>query len=368
VEPASRALTARRSLLARSRTITLAGSEIETPLLIPGISSKAVAPIPRRELGGRREVVAASVVHTDMLIRGIDEALLVSAYDIHHGLVTNHQRFRRHFKSSPYAQLKVLVIDSGWYEKNVGPSSGQWYHEVGPDPQAFEEADYIRLVDSLDLDISAVLVSWDKHGKYLDQITAAQEFFGARPRFTSCILLKPQGSRLEHDFKELSDAEAARLKAFGVIGVTEKELGDSILRRLTTLAQLRLRLDEVGVESPIHVFGGLDPLLTPLYFAAGAELFDGLAWLRYAFMDGMSISRDTMPIFQRNYEKRLPVAIQHIQIQNLDVLTQLSSDLKVFSKSNGNWTKMPRGQFLRPVWEAVESRLGGANGRRRRRR
>jgi hypothetical protein len=47
------------------------------------------------------------------------------------------------------------VIDSGWYEKNVGPSSGQWYHEVGPDPQPFEEADYVGLVDSLDPDISA---------------------------------------------------------------------------------------------------------------------------------------------------------------------------------------------------------------------
>jgi hypothetical protein len=355
-------------LLARSRTITLAESEIETPLLIPGISSKAVAPIPRRELGRKREVVAASVVHTDTLIGGIEEALLVSAYDIHHGLVTAHHRFRRHFKTSPYAQLKVLVIDSGWYEKNVGPSSGQWYHEVGPDPQPFEEQDYVGVVDSLDPDVRAVLVSWDKRGKYSDQISAAQEFFGARRRFTSCVLLKPQGARLEHDFKELSDAEAGRLNAFGVIGVTEKELGDSILRRLTSLAQLRARLDEIGVQSPIHVFGGLDPLLTPLYFAAGAELFDGLTWLRYAFKDGMSISRDTMPIFERNYEKRLPVAIQHTQIQNLDVLAQLSSDLKVFFESNGNWTKLPRGQFLKPVWEAVESRVGGANGRRRRRR
>ena len=32
-------------------------------------------------------------------------------------------------------------------------------------------------------------------------------------------------------------------------------------------------------------------MVTPLYFFAGAQLFDGLSWLRYAFLNGIAVSR-----------------------------------------------------------------------------
>ncbi|MDW3181367.1 hypothetical protein [Roseobacter sp.] len=67
---------------------------------------------------------------------------------------------------------------------------------------------------------------------------------------------------------------------------TEKEIGASTKDRLTFLAAFRDLLDEAGMETAIHVFGGLDPLMTPLYFLAGADVFDGLSWLGYAFKMG----------------------------------------------------------------------------------
>lgn len=348
-------------LRARSRRIELGGGQVETPLLVPSISSKAVGPI---ELGqGRKEeLVAASRVHTDTFVPGIDEAVLISTYDIHHGLVENSGAFRAGFPGSLYADTRVLFLDSGWYEKSVGPASGQWFHEVG-ESQPFEKDDFISLIDSLDPEIDAVLVNWDGEGTYLEQIELAQDFFGSRARFSADLLLKPEGKKSYHDFGEISTSTAARLRAFSIVGVTEKELGDTILRRLTTLAQLRKNLDEANVSAPIHVFGGLDPLATPLYFAAGGEIFDGLGWLRYAYRDGMSISREAAPLLDRQYKKRLPVAITHVQLNNLDALAELSVELKVFFHNGCDWTKLRHGELLRPAFEAMESSLGSNNGR-----
>ena len=71
-------------------------------------------------------------------------------------------------------------------------------------------------------------------------------------------------------------ANVSVLEGFDLVGVTEKELGNSLLNRLHNTSRLRMALDEVSNEAPIHVFGSLDPLNVPLYFAAGAEVFDGL--------------------------------------------------------------------------------------------
>ena len=350
-------------MLARSRRIEVAGVEIETPLLVPAVSSKALGPI-ELGLGDRKsKLVPASMVHTETLITSIAEAVLVSAYDIHHGFVDNSGAFRKGFKGSVYAGPGLLIIDSGWYEKSVGPTAGQWYHKVSEQSLEFDLADYVSLVDSLDPGIRALLVSWDSHGPYLDQIKAAQDFFGARSGHASDVLLKPTGSRRQHDFTELSEADAARLRKFAVVGVTEKELGNSLLDRLVCLAHLRQRLDDAGVEAPIHVFGGLDPLTTPLYFAAGAEIFDGLAWLRYAFRGGMSVSRDNALLLDRSYSKRFPVAVGHVQLSNLDALAELAQELKVFHHHKGDWTKLRRGEDLQPAFEAMEAALRSSHGR-----
>ena len=44
-----------------------------------------------------------------------------------------------------------------------------------------------------------------------------------------------------------------------------------------------MALDDAGVGIPIHVFGSLDPLISPIYWLAGAEIFDGLTWINMAY-------------------------------------------------------------------------------------
>jgi hypothetical protein len=350
------------SLLARSRRLVLAGAEIETPLLVPSISSKAIGPIELGQVGHGDQIVPASQVHSETLIHGMDEAVLISAYDVHFRYITSTDSLRTRFASSIYSKPKVLFIDSGWYEKSVGPASGPWYYEVG-DAQAFEQTDHTALIDSLDPDMQAVVVGWDKEGTYREQIDAAQEFFATRPRFSSEILMKPERTRRYHNFSELSVATAQRLQAFDVIGVTEKDLGDTILKRLTALAELRARLDDANVLQPIHVFGGLDPLTTPLYFAAGAEVLDGLSWIRYAYRDGMCVHREVAPLIDHQYEKKLSVAVSQVQLSNLDALTELSRELKVFFHNDCDWTKLRRGELFQHAAEAMESDIRSKRGR-----
>ena len=59
--------------------------------------------------------------------------------------------------------------------------------------------------------------------------------------------------------------------------------------RMRNIAKLRQALDANDVKAPIHVFGSLDAMTTVLYFVAGAEIFDGLTWLRFGFHGGRTM-------------------------------------------------------------------------------
>ena len=96
----------------------------------------------------------------------------------------------------------------------------------------------------------------------------------------------------------MTPIDFANLRGFNIIGVTEKDLGANLLDRLMRVAILRKGLDDVGVNAPIHLWGGLDPILTPLFFFAGAEIFDGISWLRYAYNKGIAINRECYAVVE----------------------------------------------------------------------
>jgi hypothetical protein len=134
--------------------------------------------------------------------------------------------------------------------------------------------------------VPSVLISYDHPVERLPikaQIERAKAMAPGREGFLREILLKPETAaqkRLQMD-EVIRNVRA--LADFDVIGVTEKEVGNSILNRMKNIAQLRRALDRIGLGTPIHVFGSLDTVTTPMYFLAGADIFDGLTWLRFAF-------------------------------------------------------------------------------------
>ena len=87
-------------------------------------------------------------------------------------------------------------------------------------------------------------------------------------------------------------ANVSTIGRFHILGITEKELGDSMIERMDNIARIRLALDDAGLQRvAMHIFGGLDPITVSLYFLAGAEIFDGLTWLRFGFNGGAALYR-----------------------------------------------------------------------------
>lgn len=241
------------------RPILVGSATVATgPLVVPSYSSKALA----------RISVSTTLENTAEFIAG---AVLISAYDI-----------RYHGVDPSSFKVQLIIVDSGGYETLVDEEGrlrgGNTDHASFPwSPQLHAET-----LAGIDVTSPVVAVSYDRTQLTIgDQIVAAHE--ASDPRLGSAFLLKPRiGERLTVE----SIAEHARsLGLFDIVGVTEKEAGDTFFERLTFVARLRALLDAKDVHKPIHVFGGLDPFMTPLYFLAGADIVDGLTWLRMAFSD-----------------------------------------------------------------------------------
>jgi hypothetical protein len=140
--------------------------------------------------------------------------------------------------------------------------------------------------------VPSVLISYDHPKERLPikaQIDRARAMATGRNDVLLEMLLKPETTT--QNLLQMPEIikSVHQLADFDVIGVTEKEIGNSIIDRMKNIGLMRLALDKAGLEMPIHVFGSLDTITTPLYFLAGADIFDGLTWLRFAFHEGRTV-------------------------------------------------------------------------------
>ena len=337
----------------RTRTITLSnGVQLHTPVLVPGISSMAMPAIRYSMNKSRsRRPVACSIIHSDMLASAWDDGILLSAYDIHHHFVADADTLLSPGSGSRYTRQKLLIVDSGWYEHHVYRRS--LFFDQDP-PRPWDMSLYELTIDSLDPALRSLVVSWDEPEpeSYQSQITHTKRFFKHRDHIASTILLKPPANTHFHNFTSLRRDLIPELSHFDVIGVTDDDLGDSLIDQLFQLATLRKMLDNAMVEAPIHVFGGLDPIMTPLLFAAGAEIFDGLGWLRYFYKDGLSLSQHTGRLLEGSADERSIISLTTGQLANLVGIRSLEEDLRSFARSGGEWSALPHQRDrLREIFE-----------------
>jgi hypothetical protein len=333
---------------ARSRDIRLAnGRELQTPLLVPSVSSAGFKS--NVQTDGSIQFEWAPVL--DVVRSLLTDALLISAYDIAHGHLPGGSTLVENFTASPYAEPNTLFIDSGLYEKAYGPPPFNVERKEWT-PSAYDE-----LVGSLDAASQAVLVNYDAYdgdgnAPFLAQIERAQLFFAQHDGYGHDLLIKPERAGRPLEAGDLSPNTLARLKGFDIVGFAEKDLGDSVLDKLRTLTRLRDALDSAGVEAPIHLFGSLDPVMTPLYHAAGAEIFDGLTWLRYGYHWEVGMYRDDVPILneRRGLGEKTFARTATTVIENLGQLRILSERMQLFA-STGSWELF--GERIAPRLEAA---------------
>jgi len=65
-----------------------------------------------------------------------------------------------------------------------------------------------------------------------------------------------------------------------IIGITERELGSSMLERAANLKKIRKELNKAKRDIPIHLLGTGNPISLLVYSLCGANLFDALEWCK----------------------------------------------------------------------------------------
>lgn len=314
-------------MLARSRELELtSGAKLHTPLLIPSLSSRGFDVMP----DGLSEVAHDFETAIDFLA----QAILISAYDIHHRHLPEPEGLAGHLHwDSVWSLPQLVVIDSGGYELGAG-WDGSELRRGEREPLPFTENDYRGVLERLPGGRDIAIVTWDHASRftsrgYEEQGTAAERLASTRPDLMVDFLLKPQNDRRFHQPCEVYSC-LGTLRSAHMIGVTEPDLGDTILDRARTLAQLRSLLDQAEISAPIHVFGVLDPVLVTLYFLAGAEVFDGLAWLRYGVYNGLSVHREAAALLNGFYDTPVVARRAIRQLAYLAHLDKLKHNLRAY--------------------------------------
>jgi hypothetical protein len=320
-------------VLARRSILRLpSGQALDTPLLVPSISSK----------GFSIDDAGVSAVADPLAFAAplIQDAMLISAYDLGHGLLPGAADLSVFPAKGPMSNPACVLVDSGQYEVAPAYDLSETY-EFPYEPQAWNEEMLVVAISRLSPQLSAIIVNLDRHGPVDNQIASARTFFDRFPTFLHDFLIKPEkaGQFLAPD--RLA-AVVPQLAPFHLVGVTEKELGNTLLNRLVAIARLRMALDRADMKNkPIHVFGSLDPILSPLYFLAGAEVFDGLSWLRYAYHDGVAVYGESLAVLRgelshhRNQRRATMITNNLSYLQDLEIrmrrfLLDANGDFSVF--------------------------------------
>lgn len=326
-------------MLARTnKVIHPSGIEIETPLLIPSFSSKGFSF--KRKKKKRDPDISETVDALEYSKEFLTESLLISAYDIY-------------YKHLPFTEesicTDVTIIDSGGYECG-GTYDLSTTTKYNYDLKEWNVDNYKKILMEWPEHKAAIAVSFD-HGNHkvslTDQIEAAKELFAAFPSMTSNFLIKPETK--DQQFIQIKNviSQMDELKSFDIIGVTERELGGSILLRMLNIAKIRESLDEKGILSPIHVFGSLDPITSILYFFAGAEIFDGLTWLKYSYFNNAAIYRSNFGVlstdlgisFKDSEVKSMTITKNAYYLQKMKYIMKdfiTHKDFKMFDEIGGD--------------------------------
>ncbi|MEZ0231235.1 MAG: hypothetical protein ACAH12_00215 [Methylophilaceae bacterium] len=259
--------------LANRRVIKLGEREIiKTPLLIPSFSSKGFPDVQ---------------VLIDYSDEFIIETYLISAYDLSLGHIKVPQSFP-----------EIIFIDSGGYEcsKDVEFSD---LNLLPHKPVEWTEKMHKEVLNNWTSHIPTVAVSFDnpKARFSLDQqIENAKQLFKGK-NFVREILIKPETeSQKQVQISNIIN-NIHEFASFDILGLTEKELGNTLIKRMQNIALIRAALTKADIHIPIHIFGSLDTISTPLYFLAGADIFDGLTWLRMAYHKGFTMYMHNCAIY-----------------------------------------------------------------------
>lgn len=337
-------------MFARSSTIRhrTSGVSLQTPLLIPSFSSKG---LPRSKENEKSKIRQSFSYSGEFLA----DAFLISAYDIFYEHIPRPREF-------PFTPPELIFLDSGGYEIST---DSDYSSAIDPffSPEPWDLPKLQSVLTEWPDEIPLVIVSYDhpkERKSVVKQLDDARRLFKDYPQHLYLFLLKPE----EETQLSLNEAleslftNATELGSFDLVGVTEKELGHTMLDRMVQIARLRTAMDNAGVQIPIHVFGSLDPITVCLYYLSGAELFDGLTWIRYGYDDSDRC------VYKHNHGVlKYGISVSDDEAETLTLkdnyyrLLDLQSRLRNF-ESTGSWEKLsPHHELIRKACDSLDTQL-----------
>jgi len=241
---------------------------------------------------------------------------LVSAYDLYY----------HNIDSDRIWASDVVFIDSGVYEYDVSRGAKDW--------KSWSPSLHRKTIGSLQPLAKVVLISYDSIRPVPQQMHSGLDLVSAYPNYAHAFICKSASGCLgEADVKNLAQT-GDELKSFDILGFTEKELGDSLLKRCRILSMIRECLDSLKLDIPIHVFGCLDPLSIIPYFLCGADIFDGLAWLRQAFYNDVAVYVNNYYLISKCWSESDSSIRERAFVFNLKKLDDLSSKMRHFTRDH----------------------------------
>ncbi|PFD32674.1 hypothetical protein CN285_27365 [Bacillus cereus] len=314
------------------------GSELSTPILVPSFSSKGIRDIKKLHAYMKDSLTLAS---------------LVSAYDLYYNYINPLEIY----------ESDVLFVDSGGYERDQEYDLANAYSEKYI-PEIWTEEMHLTQIKKVELLGNVVLVNYDHEKKFTlsEQVERAEKFFELFPDFLSDFLCKPTNE--SHPYIDINNfcSNIQLMSSFSVIGFTEKELGKSILERCINIYKIRLELEKENIQTPIHIFGCLDPLNVLAYFMCGADIFDGLSWLRYSFENNVTTYLNSAAISSGKWHKEDSEMKVLSFSDNLQLLVRLTDKMNKFSEGY-DWSTLglegATVEQLKGLIKRVEEMVGG---------
>jgi hypothetical protein len=235
----------------RPEALMLGSTRLPIPVYFPSISTVKTALAPDQYL---------ATLHS---LRDINRQFLVSAFDL--GRADDGDGLQQ-WLTTAQATGTTVLMDSGNYESYWKGEQTRWrqadFHDVlrrFPCSFAFGFDEQNPPAD-LDAHVELVVDRW------------RQDQEAAGDRVIVPIVHGPAESL------PILCARVAQETRAPMIAVAERQLGDGVFDRTSSVMALRRALDDTGRYVGLHLLGTGNPISIAIYVWAGADSFDGLEW------------------------------------------------------------------------------------------
>lgn len=255
---------------------------------------------------------------------------LVSAYDLRRELIP----------LSSVWNPDIVFVDSGSYEEQEIGQLARKFQLTRSEEHTWNMSAYSELLNSLLKERKSqgshtvpAFINLDAKAPFKEQVARASDLFKRFPECVSDFLCRPGDGLSVIDVDELIK-ELEMLDGFDILGLTEKELGASMLERCENLLRIRASLSGMGLQKLIHIFGCLDPVSIVSYFLCGADIFDGLNWLKFGFIENLAMYKTNYFLSKSSWIMPEKKAHESKYAENIKEIGLLESRMQQFADSH----------------------------------